>query len=294
MITSNVALWRDRRGRFSPVRAATLALLIAPAVALVWFSIQHDLGPRPRTEAIHEVGLWSVRFLLLTLFVTPIRRIARYAPLVDVRRMLGVGCYAYIALHLVLYIADQTFNIGTVVSEIVLRYYLTIGFTAWVGLAVLAATSNDYMVRRLGGLRWRKLHRLVFPVAVLGSVHYFMQSKLEVFEPTVVGGIFIWLMLYRVLHWRYPRNTEFPMWVIAASWFVVGGLVFIGEAVGFWIAFHAPILRVLVLDFNFEAGIRPGWYVWGIGVLVTAIGLWRTKPRETWLPFLSGRPSGAG
>lgn len=289
-----MALWRDRRGRFSPVRTATLALMIAPTVALVWFTIQHDLGPRPRTEAIHEVGLWSVRFLLLTLFVTPMRRIARYAPLVDVRRMLGVGCYAYIALHLVLYIADQTFNLATVASEIVLRYYLTIGFTAWVGLAVLAATSNDYMVRRLGGLRWRRLHRLIFPIAVLGSVHYFMQSKLEVFEPTVVGGVFIWLMLYRVLHWRFPRNTEFPMWVIAASWFVVGGLVFIGEAVGFWIAFSAPILRVLALDFNFAAGIRPGWYVWGIGALVTAIGLWRTKPREAWLPFLSGRPSGAG
>jgi len=289
-----MALWHDRRGRFSPVRAATLVLLIAPVLALIWFTIRHDLGPRPRTEAIHEVGLWSVRFLLLTLFVSPMRRIARYAPLVDVRRMLGVGCYAYIALHLALYIADQTFNLATVVSEIVLRYYLTIGFTAWVGLAVLAATSNDYMVRRLGGIRWRKLHRLIFPIAVLGTVHYFMQSKLEVFEPTVVGGVFIWLMLYRVLHWWFPRSAEFPMWVIGASWFAVGGLVFIGEAIGFWIAFHAPILRVLALDFNFGAGIRPGWYVWGIGALVTAIGLWRTKPKEAWLPFLSDRPSSAG
>lgn len=290
-----MALWHDRRGRFSPVRAATLALLIAPALALIWFTVRHDLGPRPRTEAIHEVGLWAVRFLLLTLFVTPMRRIARYAPLVDVRRMLGVGCYTYIAVHLALYIADQTFDMATVVSEIVRRYYLTIGFTAWVGLAVLAATSNNYMVRRLGGIRWRNVHQLVFPIAVLGSVHYFMQSKLEVFEPTVIGGIFIWLMLYRVLHWWFPRNTEFPMSVIAASWFAVGGLVFVGEAIGFWIAFHAPVVRVLALDFNFRAGIRPGWYVWGVGALITAIGLWRTKPKEaSWLPFLSGRPSSAG
>jgi len=78
--------------------------------------------------------------------------------------------------------------LGKVASEIVLRYYLTIGFTAWLGLAVLAATSNDAMVRRLGGLRWRNLHQLIYPIAVLGAIHYFMQSKLEVFEPTVIGG----------------------------------------------------------------------------------------------------------
>src|SRR5579872_2648146 len=146
-----MALWHDRRGRFSPLRAATLALLIAPALALLWFAMRHDLGPRPRTEAIHEVGLWSIRFLMLTLFVTPMRRIGRYAQLVDIRRMLGVGCFAYIALHFCLYIADQMFDLGKVVSEIALRYYLTIGFTGWLGLAALAVTSNDYMVRRLGG-----------------------------------------------------------------------------------------------------------------------------------------------
>ncbi len=289
-----MALWLDRRGRFSPLRAATLVLLLAPALALLWYTFSHQLGPRPRTEAIHEVGLWSIRFLILTLFVSPMRRIARYAPLVDIRRMLGVGCYAYIALHLVLYTADQMFDFGKVASEIILRYYLTIGFTAWLGLAVLAVTSNDTMVRRLGGIRWRRLHKLVFPIAVLGSVHYFMQSKLEVFEPTVMAGIFVWLMVYRVLHWKFAPGGEFPIWVIAASWFAVGLVVFVGEAIGFWIAFHAPVLRVLAIDFDFRAGIRPGWYVWAVGLIVTAIGILRAKPADSLLPFLSSRPSGAG
>jgi methionine sulfoxide reductase heme-binding subunit len=284
-----MALWHDRRGRFSPLRAATLALLFAPVIALVWFALHHNLGPRPRTEAIHEMGLWAIRFLMLSLFVTPMRRIARYAPLVDVRRMLGVGCFAYIALHLSLYISDQMFDLAKVASEIALRYYLTIGFAAWLGLATLAATSNDYMVRRLGGIRWRRLHRLVFPVLVLGTIHYFMQSKLEVFEPTVMAGIFIWLMLYRVLHWKFPRNTEFPISVIAALWLGVGAFVFLAEAVGFWIAFHAPVWRVLVLDFDFRAGIRPGWYVWGVGMLITAIAVLRTKPSDSWRPFLTRR-----
>src|SRR5262249_4023032 len=202
-----MALWHDRRRRFSPLRAGTLIVLIAPLLVLIYFALTHDLGPRPRTEAIHEVGLWAIRFLMLALFITPLRRIGRYALLIDVRRMIGVAAFLYIALHLVLYIADQLFDMSKVVSAIVLRYYLTIGFTAWLGLAVLAATSNDFMVRELGGIRWRKLHWLVYPVAVLGCIHYFMQSKLEVYEPTVLGGIFLWLMLYRAMHWLFPRNN---------------------------------------------------------------------------------------
>jgi sulfoxide reductase heme-binding subunit YedZ len=273
-----MALWHDRRGRFSALRAVTLALLVAPFLALLYFTATHQLGPRARTEAIHEMGLWALRFMLLSLFITPLRRIGRYAQLIDVRRMIGVTSFLYIALHLVLYIADQVFDFGKVVSEIVLRYYLTIGFTAWVGLAVLAATSNDSMMRRLGGIRWRHLHWWIYPTAILACIHYFMQSKLEVFEPTVIGGIFLWLMLYRLLHWRFHPAGEFPLWVIAATWFGVGLLTFILEAVGFWIAFQAPILRVLELDFNFRTGIRPGWYVWAVGAIVTAIGLWRMKP----------------
>jgi sulfoxide reductase heme-binding subunit YedZ len=194
-------------------------------------------------------------------------------------------------LHVTLYAADQMFDLAKVASEIVLRYYLTIGFTAWVGMATLAATSNDYMVRRLGGIRWRKLHWYVYPIAVLGMIHHFMQSKLEVFEPTWMGGILLWLLLYRVLHWRYPpANTEFPIVVIAASWFVAGALTFILEAIGFWIAYGAPVLRVLMVDFTFQVGIRPGWIVWGVGAIVTLIGLIRLKPAGR-LQLASGSPA---
>ena len=272
-----MALWHDRRGRFSPLRAATLVLLVAPLLALLYFTATNQLGPRARTEAIHEVGLWSYRFLLLSLFITPLRRIGRYAQLIDVRRMIGVASFLYIALHLMLYMSDQMFDMPKITTEIVLRLYLTVGFTGLLGLAVLAATSNDAMVRRLGGIRWRKVHWLVYPITMLGSIHYFMQSKLQVFEPTVMGGIFIALMFYRLLHWAFPRNNEFPLWVIATTWLAAGAVTFLAEAIGFWIAFHAPIDRVLLLDFNFRAGIRPGWYVWAAGVAVTAIGVWRLK-----------------
>src|SRR5258707_14702065 len=106
--------------------------------------------------------------------------------------MIGVGAYLYIALHLVLYIFDQMFDLGKVASEIVLRYYLTIGFTGGLGRAVLAATSNNAMVRRLGGIRWRRLHWLGYPGASVGRVPYFMRPQPEGFGATVSAGGFLW------------------------------------------------------------------------------------------------------
>jgi sulfoxide reductase heme-binding subunit YedZ len=275
-----MALWHDKRGRFSPLRAATLVLLAAPAIALLYFTLTDNLGPRPFTEALHETGLWAVRFLMLSLLVTPLRRMARWAKLVDVRRMIGVASFLYIALHLGLYIADQAFDLAKVASEIVLRIYLTIGFTAWLGLALLAATSNDYMVRRLGGMRWRKLHWLVYPIGVLALIHYFMQAKLDVFEPTVVAGLFLWMMLYRVAHWTTPRgfrsaNGELPLWFILALGIGAAALTFAGEAIGLWLVHGIAPQMVLEVDFTFVAGIRPGWYVLAGGLILFAVALWR-------------------
>jgi sulfoxide reductase heme-binding subunit YedZ len=273
-----MALWHDKRGRFSPLRAVILVLLVLPLLIVAYYAITQQLGPRPVNEAIHEIGSWGIRLLFLALFVTPMRRIARYAPLVDVRRMIGVTAFLYLLLHLTLYVVDQDFDLPKVTEEIVLRYYLTIGFTAFVGMATLAATSNDFMVRKLSGIRWRHLHWWVYPIAILGMIHHFLQSKLQVFEPTWMAGILLWLMMYRVMHWVSPRNAEFPLWVIALSWFIAGALTFLTEAIAFSIAYNVPVLRVLEIDFNFQAGVRPGWYVWGVGAIVIVIGLIRLKP----------------
>src|SRR5687768_15025688 len=105
-----MALWTDRRGRFSPLRAATLALLVFPALYLIYIANTVGLGPRPINEVMHYVGQWSVRFLILVLTLTPLRRLARYPKLADIRRMVGVGAFAYIAVHFPLYIVDQAFD----------------------------------------------------------------------------------------------------------------------------------------------------------------------------------------
>jgi hypothetical protein len=105
-----------------------------------------------------------------------------------------------------------------------------------------------------------------------------MASRVPAFECTVTVGFFLWLMMYRLLHWAAPRHREFSLSVIAALWFAAGAFTFFIEAVVFKFVFSAPVVSMLQIDFDFQSGIRPGWYVWGIGVILIAVGAWRAKP----------------
>src|SRR5262245_10542990 len=146
-------LWRDRRGRLSALRIAALTLLLMPLAKATFEANAIAHGARPLNELIHRAGFWALVFLGVTLVVTPFRRILRYGNLIDVRRMLGVGTFCYIAAHLALFFADQSFDVSKFFYEITHRVYLIVGAIAWIGLAALAATSTDGMVRRLGGMR---------------------------------------------------------------------------------------------------------------------------------------------
>ena len=144
------APWNERNGRFSPLKAIVFALLFAPAAWIVFQAATGMLDPKPVTEMIHRAGEWAVRLVLLSLLVTPLRRFAQWPKLIAVRRMVGVAAFAYAFAHLSLYVVDQKYDVLHVASEIALRFYLTIGFAAWLGLAALSATSTDAMIRRLG------------------------------------------------------------------------------------------------------------------------------------------------
>jgi sulfoxide reductase heme-binding subunit YedZ len=289
-MTSSIELWRDHRGRLSVLRIATLALLIWP-IGLAVFAWQTEIRfeARPINDLIHRAGFWMLMFLLMSLAVTPLRRIARFGQLVDVRRMIGVGAFCYGFAHIVLFAADQMFDLAHVAAEIALRVYLTIGFTALVGLATLAATSTDGMTRALGGLRWRRLHRLVYVIGILGLVHFFQQTKLDVSVPTLVTGLFTWLMGYRLIAWRWKRPGELPTWVLLALSVAAAALTFAGEAIGIAIAFNVSPLMVLQTAFDFDLDnldmLRPGWYVLAAGLVVVVIDIvcarWRTRqPRK--------------
>jgi sulfoxide reductase heme-binding subunit YedZ len=290
-MTSSIELWRDHRGRLSALRIGTLAVLLWPILLAVmaWRS-EIRFEARPLNDLIHRAGFWMLMFLLLSLTVTPLRRIARYGQLVDVRRMIGVGAFCYGLAHLTLYIMDQMFDLLAVASEITLRIYLTIGFTALLGLGVLAVTSTDGMVRRLGGTRWRRLHWLVYLIGILALVHFFQQTKLDVSVPTLVAGLFTWLMGYRLIAWRWKRPGELPTWLLLGLSVAAAALTFAGEAIGIGIAFNVSPLMVLQTAFDFDLDnldmVRPGWYVLAAGLVMVAIDFvcarWRTRrPRKS-------------
>ena len=182
-------------------------------------------------------------FLIITLAITPLRRITRYGQLLDVRRMLGVGAFCYAALHISLYVLDQQFDLVKVASEIVKRIYLIIGFVALSGLTVLAITSTDGMVRRLGGMRWARLHQIVYVIAFLALIHYFQQTKADVSVPTLVAGLFGWLMCYRFAVRRI--RGELSSAGLALLSVVVAALTLIVQALGVALVFHVSPLTVM-------------------------------------------------
>jgi len=273
---SSWQIWRDRRGRLSALRLVAMALLLFPlAKALFDFdAIAH--GARPLNDLIHRAGFWALVFLGVTLAVTPFRRIARYGNLIDVRRMLGVGAFCYIASHLVLYVADQKYDWAKVAYELSHRIYLIVGGLAWLGLAALAITSTDGMVRRLGGLRWRRLHQAIYAIALLALIHYFQQTKADVTVPTFAAGLLTWLLGYRLLAW-WRDTSELSALHLLGLAVAVAVLTFAGEAIGIGIAFDVSPLRVLDSIFDFDAGIRPGWQVLAAGLAVVVLDVIRAR-----------------
>ncbi|HKS86553.1 MAG TPA: ferric reductase-like transmembrane domain-containing protein [Pseudolabrys sp.] len=271
-MTTSWKLWRDRRGRFSPLRITVLTALLLPLAKALIEANEIAHGARPVNELIHRAGFWALVFLGVTLAVTPLRRIFRYGNIniLEIRRMLGVGAFCYIAAHLALFFADQSYSLAKAAHEITHRVYLIIGATAWLGLATLAATSTDAMVRRLGAMRWRRLHQAIYGIALLALIHYFQQTKADVTVPTFVAGLFLWLMLYRLLAWQRRKNDLSTAGLLAVS-LVASALTFAGEAVGLGLAFHISPLRVLETAFDFDIGIRPGWKVLAAGLAVVIV-----------------------
>ncbi len=272
--------WNDRAGRFSPLKAIVLAGACLPALWLGWQAIQGaaassgvgPLGPRPITQAIHEMGDWSIRFLMLSLAVTPLRRIANWPKLILVRRMLGLTALFYALAHFALYIADQKFDLFRVASEIALRFYLTIGFVALLGLVALGATSTDAAIRRLGR-NWGRLHKAVYAIGLLAGLHYFIQSKADVYQPTLIAGLFLLMMLCRLAQWR-GFSLQSPLVLVGIA--VLAGLGTAAiEYAWYGLATGVPPGRVLSANWQWAYAVRPAWWVLLTGVAVAAVALVR-------------------
>ena len=263
--------WKDYSGRTSALKLVVFAALFGPAL---WTALSFYMGwlqPQPYTAAIRQIGLWTIRLIFIALAITPLRSIGQWPRLILVRRMIGVAAFLYAITHLTLYTADQKFDLPKVAGEIALRIYLTIGFTAVIGLSALAATSTDGMIRRLGR-RWQSLHRLVYVIALLAVIHYWMQSKLEIWEPTIMAGIYLWLMGYRLLARFLAVRGRLPLVWVGALAVMAAVLTGLGEAVYFWLAYGVDPLRVIAANWSLDTGLRPAPIVFGLALAVTAAG----------------------
>jgi sulfoxide reductase heme-binding subunit YedZ len=274
-------IWRDRRGDVSVLRIVTLLVLITPVIIALVDAQAIARGARPINDLIHRTGYWALIFLLASLAVTPLRRIARFGGLINVRRMIGVAAFCYAAAHIGLYVADQMYDLAKVASEIARRVYLTIGFTALLGLAALAVTSTDGMVKRLSAQVWQRLHQVVYVIASLALIHYFQQTKADVSVPTLTAGVFGWLIGYRLLIKLKRTRGEPSPWSLLALSVTVAVLTFLFEAIGIGLVFNVSPLRVLETAFDFDpATIRPGWFVLGAGLCVVVLDVVRAWQRR--------------
>ncbi|MCW8873609.1 MAG: sulfoxide reductase heme-binding subunit YedZ, partial [Xanthomonadales bacterium] len=186
-----------------------LCLVPLAMLALAVFGVGGlSLGANPIEELIHQLGKWGLKFLLITLAVTPLRKLTGWNWLIRFRRMLGLFAFFYVLLHFLVYAGlDQRFGLAVIIEDIAKRPFITIGMAALLLLLPLALTSTKGMMRRLGK-RWQKLHRLVYVIAILGVWHFYWQVKLDTLEALVYAGILFALLGYRLMDGRRRRKRR--------------------------------------------------------------------------------------
>ena len=188
--------------------AIFLAALI-PLEGLAWKALHGGLGANPIEVITHSTGDWTLRLVLITLAVTPLRRLTGQYWLIGIRRMVGLFAFSYGILHLTTYIwLDKFFDVHEMVKDIAKRPFITIGFSAFVLMIPLAATSTAWSIRRLGGKNWQLLHRLIYLTGILGVIHYIWLVKADKRKPLEYGAVLFVLLLYRLGVWLYEKRKK--------------------------------------------------------------------------------------
>jgi len=180
-------------------KVSLFLLCLIPLFLLVWGFYRNKLGANPIEYITHKTGDWTMRFLLITLSVTPLRKIFNQPKLARFRRMLGLFAFFYGCLHLTTWVwLDKFFDLHEMWKDVLKRRFITVGMTGFVLMIPLAITSTSGWVRRLGFVRWQRLHRLIYFSALAGVIHYYWLVKSDVRLPLLYGGILAALMGYRL------------------------------------------------------------------------------------------------
>jgi sulfoxide reductase heme-binding subunit YedZ len=194
--------WKDR--------LVSWAVWLACAAPLLWFVVQAftgDLGANPIQYVLRQLGVWALRFICISLVITPAARLLKAPVLIRYRRRVGLWAFAYVCLHLTTYIGiDQAFDWPTIGKDIAKRPYITIGMAAFAMLIPLAVTSADKLRRKLGPRRWKRLHQLIYLIAPMGVVHYYLLVKADHRPPLVYGAIVLALLGYRAVDWAFDQR----------------------------------------------------------------------------------------
>ena len=192
------------------LKPAVFVAALGPFLYLVWRAVAGELSANPIEDITLTTGRWTLRFLMITLAITPVRRLTGWQPAIRFRRMMGLFAFFYGTLHFLTYVVlDQFFGWTFILADIAKRPYITVGFAAFVLMVPLALTSTTGMIRRLGGRRWAWLHRLVYVSATCGVVHYLWKVKADTRDPLAWAAVLAVLLGLRV--WFAVRRARAPV-----------------------------------------------------------------------------------
>ncbi|MFZ0414398.1 MAG: protein-methionine-sulfoxide reductase heme-binding subunit MsrQ [Candidatus Acidiferrales bacterium] len=190
-------------------KVVVFLLCLVPLGVLIWRGFQGDLTANPIEFVEHWTGDWTIRFLIITLCITPLRKLLHVPLLIRFRRMLGLFAFFYVCLHFSAWVVlDHFFNLHEMWTDVLKRRYITVGFTGFVLLLPLAITSTAGWIRRLGGKRWQLLHRAIYFAAIAGVIHYYWLVKSDERKPLQYAAIVGILLALRIGFWIYTRQQR--------------------------------------------------------------------------------------
>ena len=199
-------------------KVPAFVLCLVPAGLLVWQGLHHGLGANPIERITHATGDWTLRFLIIALAITPLRKVLRLPELIRFRRMFGLFAFFHGCLHFTTYIwLDKFFDVAEMIKDVEKRRFITVGFTAFVLMIPLALTSTAGWIRRLGGKRWQMIHRAIYCSAIAGVIHYYWLVKSDVRKPLFYGALVFLLLAWRVGDWLQRRRASAPIRAASTS-----------------------------------------------------------------------------